>query len=274
MKIIKISIITLLIILQPTFAKLPECEKAKIKSLKIGYTYGPDSYVKKSLKKYAKLHGLKLTQQLLDLNELNKFNTFIIPGGIDIHPKYYWNRISEKAKTEIKPLLHLVDSNEEGEKRDQAEMLFIDTYLDKSKREKLAPLVGICRGMQILLASQGVPLYIDIKTQLGIPNRIGIKEKIEIKNLPQTHFYKIFGKFDPSFYAMEWHHQGGNVKYLSNFADKFYFTSFSNNDMILESFEFKDLPILGVQFHPEGSKRNIEKPFFESILNQACKHKQ
>lgn len=274
MKTTKIIIIALVLTLQSLWASLPECEKAKIKRLTIGYTYGPDNAVKRSLQKYAKQHGLKLNQRLLDLDNLDEFDTFIIPGGIDIHPKYYWNRISQKAQSEIEPLLHLVDSNEEGERRDQAEFLFIDTYLQRAEQDKLAPLVGICRGMQILLVSQGLPLYIDIKTQLGIPNRINIKEKIFVEEIPGTHFYKIFEKSFPHFYAMEWHHQGGNVNYLANFSDKFHYTSFSNNGMILESFEFKNLPILGVQFHPEGSKRSVEEPFFESILNQACKYKQ
>jgi GxxExxY protein len=100
-------------------------------------------------------------------------------------------------------------------------------------------MLGICRGMQMMSVAQGLPLYLDIATELGIPNRQYKLDQIDITESPSL-MSSLYG--DNKFRAVELHHQGIRVDYYE--ANKQSYpqvsvSSYSNNGMIAESIEYK-----------------------------------
>ena len=110
----------------------------------------------------------------------------------------------------------------------------------------------------MLAVSQGIPLYVDIKTELGIPNRRYLFDRIEMKD----GLSLMNDLFSATFRAFKRHHQGIRISYFNQHASRWpnlSLTAFSNKGLIAESLEFSDRPVLGVQFHPEndfGFERN------------------
>ena len=110
----------------------------------------------------------------------------------------------------------------------------------------------------MLAVSQGIPLYVDIKKEIGIRNRRYLFDRIHVDQEPSL-MNTLFSK---SFLAFKRHHQGIRIEYFNSHRDRWpnlRLTSFSNSKRIAESIEFDDRPILGVQFHPEndfGFERN------------------
>lgn len=182
--------------------------------------------------------------------DLNQVDGIIIPGGVDIAPKYYLNRVEEDLQLYTRHLDYLVNYTEEGARRDPFEYNLIEQYFMNDSLKDL-PILGICRGMQMLAVSQGIPLYVDIRTELGIRNRKYLYDRIYVddsNSLMRTLFPNL------TFLGFEQHHQGIRVDYFLKNKSRWphlQITSYSNEKLIAESLEFSNRPVLGVQFHPE-----------------------
>lgn len=193
----------------------------------------------------------------LSLNEatktLEKCSGLILSGGPDVHP--------EKFGKGFDTLRCSIDGW-----RDTLEFALIE----KAKKLKL-PVLGICRGLQILNVAYGGSLIVDIPED--VENNIihqdttsnEVFHSISIEE--NCYIYEISGLKEGVVNSN--HHQA-----IDRLANKFKATSFTE-DGIIESIEFKDYKnkhfLLAVQWHPERLEKTkkLSTPIAESFINAA-----
>ena len=160
---------------------------------------------------------------------VDSLSGLVLAGGGDISPEFYGTDEKEELK----------NVNRE---RDLFEIEIVKAFSKTGK-----PLLGICRGMQVINVSFGGSIYQDIKKITKVKH--WQKEPpsqpthyIKIKN--NTKLSKIFKKDVIKVNSI--HHQA--VKEL---ADGFVVSALSE-DEIIEAIEHREHPyLIGVQFHPE-----------------------
>ena len=241
----------------------------------IGCATKCDVFFKTALKRVGKIKGVKVN--LIDVSRAGpeidwvKYDAIILPGGADIDPKYYLSKVEPELRDYTQSLDHLVNYSAEGRRRDPIEFGLLEKYFANSELETL-PVLGVCRGMQMLAVSQGIPLYVDIKTELEIRNRRYLYDRIVMES-GSTLMNELFKK---TFKGFKRHHQGIRVSYFQENAARWpqlNVTSYSNRGKIAESLEFKDRPVFGVQFHPENDFGFERNRIFGWLLEKAREHK-
>lgn len=217
----------------------------------------------------------------IDIVDLRKLGTLeraltevdgvLIPGGADINPDYYSDKVTPEMRAYLEANRHLVKFTEEGEIRDPYEYAFLKRYLEDEKNASI-PLLGICRGMQMMTVAQGIPLYLDIKTELGIKNRRYLYDRVHVeKNSTLDSIYK-----NDSFLGYKLHHQGLRVPYYSQHSENYpdvRVTAYSHDGKIAEGIEYLNRPAIGVQYHPEKSLTSASAPIFRWLLTRSCEFK-
>jgi putative glutamine amidotransferase len=159
-----------------------------------------------------------------------------LAGGNDLHPQLYGQKPAA-AKTEDFSTL-----------RDTTEQALLEYALEDGK-----PILGICRGMQLLNVQLGGTLYQDINTELPgtLDHNVSNKYKrltdlshvLTIK--PGSRLAQIVGEGNLGTNAH--HHQA--VKKLGKGLQAVAWTS----DGIIEAIEHLDYPFaVGIQAHPES----------------------
>lgn len=254
------------------------CELPDSESLLIGCTDECDSTYRKRLRGAATEMGYEL--KFVDLSQdgdmvasMSRVDAILAPGGADIDPRYYTDRVSPELKAYTEKNLHLVEFSAEGRRRDPFEYNLMQTYLDNEKFSQL-PLLGICRGMQMMTVAKGIPLYLDIKTELGIKNRRFLYDWINVTDKTSL-MSQIHGEVD-WFKGYKLHHQGIRVDYYLKHASEYpsvRLSALSNNEKIGEALEYLDRPALGVQYHPERSATSTSRPVYNWFLTKACEYK-
>lgn len=249
--------------------------QATTKELVIGCTTKCDMFFRLA---FRRVTPPELSIRLIDLSDevktdMSKLDGVIIPGGADIDPRYYTGQIEPELAEHIRSLDHLVKYSAEGHRRDSFEFNFLKKYFDDPSTINL-PVLGICRGMQVLAVSQGIPLYIDIKTEQGIRNRRYLYDRIHIA--PEASLMDELFEIT-EFRAFKRHHQGIRVDYFNDHSDRWphlRITSFSNRGLIAESLEFSNRSVLGVQFHPENDFGFERRILFNWLIREALKRNQ
>jgi len=183
---------------------------------------------------------------------LDKLDGLIFSGGIDISPLNY----DENPLKEINRMSSVRDKYEFG--------LFKKAY------ERKLPILGICRGCQLMNVSLGGKLYQDINTQ--VPEAFGHSPKsmpsdeifhaINIKE--DSKFYNFFEK--ERIFVNSYHHQA-----IKKLGDNLKVAALSD-DGIIEAIEATDDRfMIGVQFHPEGLQRRHTEflKIFEALIEAA-----
>ncbi len=258
------------------------CELPKEEKIRIGCSYDCHFIYRFRLNLLALKKGYSL--EFVDLrNErnfnksLNEIDGILLPGGADIHPLYYLDSVSSELREYTKNHLHLVKFSREGRERDPFEYLLVKKY-SEDESLKNVPMLGICRGMQMMAVAQGIPLYLDIKTELGIRNRYNRFDQIEVFSMPDSTSHSLMQTLYPkdSFKGFKLHHQGIRVPYYNQHSSDFPFTrvsAYSNDGKIAESLEYLHRPALGVQFHPERSFSEASDPILGWFLKKSCEKK-
>lgn len=156
---------------------------------------------------------------------VNHIDGLLIPGGIDINPKYYHQDKHPSTNTPSQ----IFDS--------------FEFHFLKQAEEKKLPILAICRGIQLLNIYHGGTLNQDIPNhKQKDPTRWAICHSVTFQE--GSRLYTLFGD---SLKVNSFHHQ--SLKEVPNF---FYITAYSN-DGVIEAIEAKDYPyMIGVQWHPEG----------------------
>lgn len=163
---------------------------------------------------------------------INQIDGLVLSGGADIDPKYFGEETLPQCGT-IVP------------ERDQYDLRLITHALRLQ-----TPILGICRGMQVLNVQMGGSLYQDIDTQCANPLRHDqhLTPRTEpthaIKIEKETKLAKIVGT--NSLMVNTFHHQA--VKAVAPTLRQ----SATSDDGICEAIESPDYPIIGVQWHPEN----------------------
>lgn len=272
----KLFIIGILLSLSPFGLS---CELPKGEELNIGCSTDCDFFYRSRLTMTAWLlgHSVKISnlQDSLNLEDsLSQVDGILLPGGADIDPKYYLGSVTPDLKEYVEKNLHLVKYSEEGKRRDPFEYSLVKLYSNDEKFSQV-PMLGICRGLQMMSVAQGIPLYLDIKTELGIKNRMYRFDKVHLTKENESVVGSIFPKDKISGFKL--HHQGIRVPYYIKHQKDFpktRVTAYSNNRTIAEAIEYTHRPAIGVQYHPERSFPSASYPVFKWFLSKACQYKK
>ena len=183
---------------------------------------------------------------------LDTLDGIVLSGGADIDPDY----LGEEP----------LDCISVNPRRDRQELTLVRLAVDRQ-----IPLLGICRGIQVLTAALGGKLYQDIKIQhdkpciehsqtiaRGLPSH-------EVKLEKDSLLYGFFGK--ETLAVNSFHHQA-----VKEVPVGFRVTASAPDGIIegMESTTFR--PILGVQWHPECFLLENDRtmlPIFEWLVEQA-----
>ncbi|MDR2584730.1 MAG: gamma-glutamyl-gamma-aminobutyrate hydrolase family protein [Prevotellaceae bacterium] len=185
---------------------------------------------------------------------VTSIDALIMTGGEDIDPLKYYNEEALPAQGEIDP------------ERDA-----FDIALIKLAIERGIPLLGICRGHQLINVACGGTLYQDIPSQIktGVikhrqqaPGWYGT-HRIELD--PNSVLAKILGT--TTIISNTFHHQA-----VKDVAPGFKVTG-RTSDGVVETMEMKDNPrVFSVQFHPEApTSRGLDDffPIFTYLIGLA-----
>ena len=252
-----------------------QCKLPKGETLNIGCTTKCGWFNTTAIKSAASEldYKVKLINMYEQKDNVNKqeLDAIIIPGGADIDPKYYVDTIQNNdIKSETKRLNKFVKYSKEGKQRDPFEFAILKKHFNENSK---TPILGICRGMQVLTVSQGIPLYVDIKEQLDIDNPMYTIDTVEVTNADSL-ISGIMKKNE--FWGVQLHHQALRLDYFNKNKDKWphlNISAVSNEGKIAEVLEFKNKPILGVQFHPEYTLGKVRNRIFTWLLTKACEKK-
>lgn len=163
---------------------------------------------------------------------VEKLDGFLLSGGDDIDPAYFGERANEKLGT-IVP------------QRDRFELALARKVLETTHK----PLLGICRGLQVMNVAMGGSLYQDL-TSAGFPSHsLSMYPRNEVTHgiqiLPGTRLAQIMG--DGTGRVNSFHHQA-----IKKLADGFVCAARSLPDDLIEAIEVQgDRFAVGVQWHPE-----------------------
>ena len=159
------------------------------------------------------------------------FDGLLVTGGGDIDPSYYGqvNRASKEIDFDV----------------DETDLLLVQAFVRAGK-----PILGICRGLQMINVALGGSLIQDIPSELETIIKHSPTEKLTvgipinnhlIKVVPNTTLYGLLGS---DAYVNSYHHQA---------IDKLAYgitVSATSADGVIEAIEYSD-NVLALQWHPE-----------------------
>lgn len=165
--------------------------------------------------------------------QVEALDGIILAGGNDVDPMYFNEGPHQK-----------LGSIEPG--RDEYEMMLIKYALEMDK-----PILGICRGAQILNISQGGSMYQDIYSQMDDVYQHGQQAPIQhmshfIDIEKDSKLYEIMG--NDNIKINSFHHQanstpGEGLRVVAK-----------SKDGVVEAIESTNHEfVIGVQWHPEGT---------------------
>lgn len=189
---------------------------------------------------------------------LSLVDALILTGGGDIHPAYF----------NEDPIPELGDVDDARDVYDLA--------LIRRAAAKGIPMLGICRGEQLINVAFGGTLYQDIPSQYG---GMTVKHHQELSSRYPTHFISLLPQSmiaevtgEAELFTNTHHHQA-----VKDVAPGFRITAWAF-DGIPEAIEAADgRPIWGVQFHPEGQAMygdSVMTRFFGFLVEQASAYRR
>jgi putative glutamine amidotransferase len=196
--------------------------------------------------------GLRATEVLLD-----GLDGLLLSGGSDLDPGYYGER----------PIRELGVTVPEWDVFDMA--------LLRSALRRGIPIFGICRGMQILNVALGGTLHQDLHSQLGADI---LKHRQKTPKWQPTHEVEMQ---DGSYLAEITNRQSGEVNSyhhqgIKGLADALAVSARSSDGVTeaVESRDFSERWLLGVQWHPEGMRDTSpeHRNLFEAHVRAAERH--
>ena len=177
--------------------------------------------------------------ELLDLCD-----GFLLPGGDDIDPVCYGQTNDEGLSKDIDPALDKIDK------------IILD-YAFQNKK----PVLGICRGVQSIAAFLGGSLHQDIQ-HAGLKHE-SIDHKHMVTTLPNTRVSDLFPEV---FESNSYHHQ-----VVKDLPDGFVITHMHLD--VIEGIIHTELPIFGLQWHPERMDTLETKTIFDWFVKQVEENK-
>ncbi|MBI5126432.1 MAG: gamma-glutamyl-gamma-aminobutyrate hydrolase family protein [Candidatus Taylorbacteria bacterium] len=201
--------------------------------------------------------------QMLESNQdvdtyIDQADGVLLPGGNDVNPMLY----GEERKSHTQP---------PHDERDILEMYLIDKAM-----ERKLPILGICRGLQILNVKLGGTLYQDIEQEMNGGARHDWHEE-NLQLLPRSllvhnvslegnsKIHSLVGKDTIEVNSL--HHQG--IKTLG----KDLVATGHSPDGLIEAVEMTGYPYaIGVQWHPEElTSISVWKDFLDNFIKVCSK---
>jgi gamma-glutamyl-gamma-aminobutyrate hydrolase PuuD len=241
----------------------------------IGHTYELDWITRFRLKNSAREMNYEV--QFKDLRtdnwekELTKIDALLVPGGADIHPGLFATKdLTPEMKQQIESHRKYYRPSDEGKERDPFEYQVFQTYFNDDKFKTL-PALGICRGMQMMAVSQGVPLVQDLKAELGLENRNYSFDTIDVID-NESIVAKMFPEGQAS--GLKIHHQNPSFKFFNEVKHRDLKVTATSQGLLTEAIESLSRPAIGLQIHPEKSFPSVKHSVFKWLLSHACERVQ
>jgi gamma-glutamyl-gamma-aminobutyrate hydrolase PuuD len=134
------------------------CTLPKGESIKVGCSYDCDFFYRFRVSMTA--WGLGYSTKFVNLKNQPDMKTamasvdgILVPGGADINPKYYLASVTPELREYTEKNIHLAKLTKETELRDSFEHKLLKAY-DQDDTFKDLPLLGICRGFQMMSVAQ------------------------------------------------------------------------------------------------------------------------
>lgn len=150
------------------------------------------------------------------------FDGLILAGGGDVEPSLYGQKNCGSESVDLR--------------RDRAELALLEEFARAGK-----PVLGICRGMQVINVWAGGGIIQDLGGQNAIHRREG-RDKLHLIFAGRGVLRELYG---PRFRANSAHHQGVGP------VGRCLCVTARAADGVIEGLEHCRLPLFGVQFHPE-----------------------
>lgn len=179
-----------------------------------------------------------------------KMDGFLFSGGVDVDPKHY-GKDNDGTVKYITP------------ERDETELMLLDHLLKHSDK----PILGICRGIQVINVALGGTLIMDLpsagKNVHSFIERIRESYTHEIDIVENTRLSQILQGENR---VNSFHHQA-----VDKLGKGLIPSAFSVDDHVIEAFESDDDRwLLAVQWHPEELTFNeAHRRLFEELVRQA-----
>ena len=211
-------------------------------------TVAQSKYIESLARAGAGMRWVELSDPEQAVQDALTCDGLLLPGGGDMDPKFYGQA-------------RIPACGEPNLLRDAAEPLLLRAFLAADK-----PVLGICRGIQVLNAVLGGDLYQDIKPLEHLPHN-GHWAKVHTVTVRRgTLLSRIFGQ--DTVLVNSQHHQA-----VDRVAPGFTLAALSE-DGIVEAIEKPDARFcLGVQWHPEwlSDADPAMQGLFDAFVNACSK---
>jgi len=184
---------------------------------------------------------------------LEAVNGLLFPGGGDVAPAYYGEPQDKRCQ-------------EPDRERD-----FFEIHLARAALERRTPILGVCRGLQVLNVVAGGTLYQDLSCRPGtLPQHAASREERRkpihlVRILPGTRLHTIMGISESKVTST--HHQ-----FVKDLAPGYRITAESPADSVVEGIEDPSHPFLvAVQWHPERMYQDHpeQRALFQALVAAA-----
>jgi putative glutamine amidotransferase len=193
---------------------------------------------------------IRLGAQFSNLDEVNKCQGILLTGGDDIHPKFYGSKE-----------IHYPNAPDEFvEDRDEFEI----KALAKAQENKL-PVLGVCRGLQLINCALGGTLKQDLGELNKIHRRITKVDKVHQVKVSDNTQLKGIAKIDKGEVNSS-HHQS-----IDKLGKELKINSVAMDGTIEGIERTNGSFLLAVQWHPERMN-NQESPLAKNIRRSFIEH--
>lgn len=170
----------------------------------------------------------------LELSQARDCAGLLLPGGGDIDPARYGQLPAGSEEPDLE--------------RDAAELHLVSNFVAWGR-----PILGICRGIQILNVALGGDLIQDLETAKEHKHDPQLGDRVHLVTVPENSFlFPLYGK---EFSVNSSHHQA-----LKTLAPGLQEAARSSRDGVLEAVQWPDRQIYGVQWHPERMAFALRRP--------------
>lgn len=211
-------------------------------------TVAQSKYIESLARAGAKMRWVELSDPEQAVQDALTCDGLLLPGGGDMDPKFYGQA-------------RIPACGEPNLLRDAAEPLLLRAFLAADK-----PVLGICRGIQVMNAVLGGDLYQDIKPFEHLPHNDHWAKVHTVTVRRGTLLSRILGQ--DTVLVNSQHHQA-----VDRVAPGFTLAALSE-DGIVEAIEKPDARFcLGVQWHPEwlSDADPAMQSLFDAFVNACSK---
>lgn len=159
----------------------------------------------------------------LSISDLSTCQGLVFPGGGDITPAFFGER-------------------DRGSRSIDTELDILQLQALEYGVQRRIPILGICKGMQIINVGLGGSIIQDLPTA-DLHRYLGADQYHEAANFPDSFLYRLYGE---TMVVNSAHHQG-----LGKLGKGLQVISRCPLDQCIEAICHESLPIIGVQWHPE-----------------------